>query len=223
VKNRLREWRFLQLALCLAALFIVVPWASEHWMFQIAVQLFLLNSLLVTISEEGRTSRLRLFLWITWALSIAASLLSFLPLPFDAHALELGLFGTLMGGCVFGILRFVFRSRRVTVDSIFGTVVAYLLLAVVFAIVHMLILHSDPLSFRLPEGELTKPGVMRSDLLYFSLVTIVTLGYGDIVPVTPLARMAAAFEGVVGQFYVAAVVAMLVGRFIAQAIEEGEG
>ena len=67
-----------------------------------------------------------------------------------------------------------------------------------------------------------QPGVLRSDLLYFSLVTLVTLGYGDIVPVTPLARMVAAFEGVVGQFYVAAVVAMLVGRFIAQAIEEGD-
>jgi len=51
VKERLREWRFLQLSLCLAALFIVVPWASEHWMFQVAVQLFLLNSLLVAISE----------------------------------------------------------------------------------------------------------------------------------------------------------------------------
>ena len=62
---------------------------------------------------------------------------------------------------------------------------------------------------------------MRSDLLYFSLVTIVTLGYGDIVPVTPLARMVTAFEGVVGQFYVAAVVAMLVGRFIAQAMRRG--
>ena len=76
MKERLREWRFLQLALCLAALFIVVPWASEHWMFQIAVQLFLLNSLLVTISEEGRKSRLRPFLWITWGLSVVASILT---------------------------------------------------------------------------------------------------------------------------------------------------
>ena len=220
MKNRLREWRFLQLALCLAALFIVLPWASEHWMFQVAVQLFLLNSLLVTISEEGRNSSLRMFLWITWGLSMGTSLLTLLPLPFDVHGLELIFFGALNVGCVVGILRFVFRSKRVTVDSLFGAVVAYLLLAGAFAIVHMLLLHWDPASFRIPDAEPTSPGVIRSDLLYFSLVTIVTLGYGDIVPVTPLARMVSAFEGVVGQFYVAAVVAMLVGRFISQAIEE---
>jgi voltage-gated potassium channel Kch len=218
--NRLREWRFLQLSLCLAALFIVVPWASEHWMFQVAVQLFLLNSLLVTISDEGRKSRLRTVLWIAWGLSVGASVLTWLPLPFDAHVLEFVSFGVLLGLCVFGILRFVFRSKRVTVDSIFGAIAAYLLVACIFAIGHMLLLHWDPASFRFPNAEPTKPGVVRSDLLYFSLTTIVTLGYGDIVPVTPLARMVSAFEGVVGQFYVAAVVAMLVGRFIAQAIEE---
>jgi voltage-gated potassium channel len=220
VKDRLREWRFLQLALCLAALFIVVPWASEHWMFQVAVQLFLLNSLLVTISEEGRRSQLRPFLWATWGVSVVASVLTWLPLPFDLHSVEFVSFGVLSAGCVFGILRYVFRSKRVTVDSIFGAIAAYLLVAVVFAIVDMLLLHKNPASFRIPDADPTQPGVLRSDLLYFSVVTLVTLGYGDIVPVTPLARMVAAFEGVVGQFYVAAVVAMLVGRFIAQAIEE---
>ncbi len=220
MKDRLREWRFLQLSLCLAALFIVVPWASEHWMFQIAVQLFLLNSLLVTISEEGHRSRLRPFLWIAWGLSVAASILTWLPFPVDAHSIEFFFFGVLLSGCVYGILRYVFRSTRVTVDSIFGAIAAYLLIAAIFGILDMLLLHRDPASFRIPDADPSKPGVLRSDLLYFSLVTLVTLGYGDIVPVTPLARMVAAFEGVVGQFYVAAVVAMLVGRFIAQAIEE---
>jgi voltage-gated potassium channel Kch len=189
-------------------------------MFQVAVQVFLLNSLLVTISEEGRKSRLRLFLWTTWVLSMVTSLLTWLPLPFDVHGLEFLFFGALLTACVVGILRFVFRSKRVTVDSIFGAIAAYLLVAAIFGIVDMLLLHWDPASFRFPNAEPTKPGVVRSDLMYFSLVTIVTLGYGDIVPVTPIARMVAAFEGVVGQFYVAAVVAMLVGRFISQAIED---
>jgi voltage-gated potassium channel len=223
VKNRLREWRFLQLALCLAALFIILPWASHHLVFQIAVQLFLLNSLLVTIAEEGRKSRLRPYLWSVWAFSIVTSALTWLP-GFEAlRSAELVLFGALLGGCVFGILRYVFRSARVTIDSIFGAVAAYLLLAAMFAVIDILILLNDPKSFRFPDAAVAGLDVVRSDLLYFSLVTIVTLGYGDIVPVTPLARMVAAFEGVVGQFYVAAVVAMLVGRFIAQALEGGGG
>jgi voltage-gated potassium channel len=220
VKSWLREWRFLQLALCLAALFIVLPWSSHHLLFQIAIQLFLLNSLVVAVSDEGRRSRLRPFLWVTWGLSVLASALTWLPLRVDLHSVEFLLFGILLAGCSVAILRYVFRAKRVTIDSIFGAIAAYLLLAAWFAVVHMLLLHWDPTSFRIPDARPEAPGVVRSDLLYFSLVTIVTLGYGDIVPVTPLARMVAAFEGVVGQFYVAAVVAMLVARYISQAFEE---
>jgi len=223
VKERLREWRFLQLALCLAALFIVLPWSSHHLLFQVAVQLFLLNSMLVAVSEEGRTSRLRTFLWITWSLAIIASVFTWLPLPFDVHVLEFFCFSLVLAGCAVAILRFVFRTSRVTVDSIVGAVAAYLLIAAWFAVVQMLLLHWDPNSFRIPDATPEAPGVVRSDMLYFSLVTLVTLGYGDIVPVTPLARMIAAFEGVIGQFYVAAVVAMLVGRYIAQALEGDSG
>jgi hypothetical protein len=57
------------------------------------------------------------------------------------------------------------------------------------------------------------------ELLYFSLVTIATLGYGDIVPVTNTARTIAVLEAVVGQFYVAVIVAVLVGMFISQKIQ----
>jgi len=49
------------------------------------------------------------------------------------------------------------------------------------------------------------------DMVYFSLVTIATLGYGDIVPKMPLSRFVAALEAVVGQFYIAILVAWLVG------------
>jgi hypothetical protein len=222
VKEWLREWRFLQLSLCLAALFLVLPWSSHHLLFQIAVQLFLLNSLLVAIAEEGRRSRLRPFLWVSWSLAVVASALTWLPLPFDLHTVEFLFFSVTLAACIVAILRFVLRSKRVTVDSLFGAIAAYLLIAAWFAVVHMLLLHWDPESFRIPDARPAAPGVVRSDLLYFSLVTIVTLGYGDIVPVSPLARMVSAFEGVVGQFYVAAVVAMLVGRFISQAIEKRE-
>ncbi len=55
--------------------------------------------------------------------------------------------------CAAGILRYVFRSKRVTVDSIFGAVAAYLLVAAIFAVVDMLLLHWDPASFRFPNAE----------------------------------------------------------------------
>lgn len=61
---------------------------------------------------------------------------------------------------------------------------------------------------------------MGANLLDFSLITIVTLSYGDIVPATSVACMVSAFGGVVGHFDVAAVVAMPVGRFTSQAMEK---
>jgi hypothetical protein len=57
-------------------------------------------------------------------------------------------------------------------------------------------------------------------MLYFALVTLTTVGYGDIVPVTPLARNLAALCAVSGQMYVAVLVAALVARFVAHQSRE---
>jgi hypothetical protein len=57
------------------------------------------------------------------------------------------------------------------------------------------------------------PADHQTELLYFSLVTLSTIGYGDIVPLSGEARMLAALEGVTGVLYIAITVALLVGRF----------
>jgi Ion channel len=57
------------------------------------------------------------------------------------------------------------------------------------------------------------PADRQTELLYFSLVTLSTIGYGDIVPVSGEARILAALEGVTGVLYIAITVALLVGRF----------
>ena len=65
------------------------------------------------------------------------------------------------------------------------------------------------------------PGVQAAGtLLYFSIVTMTTLGYGDIVPVAPVARMLCGVEAVVGQLYVAIFIARLVARQVGQAPKE---
>ena len=58
--------------------------------------------------------------------------------------------------------------------------------------------------------------------MYFNLITIVGVGYGDIVPLLPFPRMVAAIEGVLGHFYIAVFVAWLVGTFISQSLQQGE-
>ena len=86
----------------------------------------------------------------------------------------------------------------------------------------------QPGSFNLPELsaeplDLAAMEVRRlSVFMYYSLVTLTTLGYGDITPVTPLARNLAAFEAVMGQLYIAILVARLVGLHIVHAGQDDE-
>jgi len=61
----------------------------------------------------------------------------------------------------------------------------------------------------------------ESIFVYFSLTTLTTIGYGDVAPVAPSARSAAMLEGVFGQFYIAVVVAQLVGSKLAEAATRG--
>ena len=58
------------------------------------------------------------------------------------------------------------------------------------------------------------------EMIYYSFVTLATLGYGDIVPDTSLTRSVAIVEAVIGQFYVAIVVAVLVSAFVAQRMQD---
>jgi hypothetical protein len=60
----------------------------------------------------------------------------------------------------------------------------------------------------------TEIGNQLSELLYYSFVSMTTLGYGDLTPVKPLARTVAYLEAIMGQFYVAVLVAWLVGMYL---------
>lgn len=114
-----------------------------------------------------------------------------------------------------------FLQREVSVNMILGAIVAYLLAAVGFAYLYEMIELLQPGSFRgIPEG--ISPPELGDALLYFSLVSLTTLGYGDIVPVSGLARPVAALEGAFGVFYLAVMVARLVGVHIASQVQ-GEG
>ena len=111
------------------------------------------------------------------------------------------------------IVAALFRMPRVTTNAIFAAIVAYLLAAVAFAFLFQLIELSQPGSFSgLPEGGTEREG--GNALLYFSLVCLTTMGYGDIVPVSNLARPLAVLEGVFGMLYLAVMIARLVGLHI---------
>ncbi len=103
----------------------------------------------------------------------------------------------------------VYAPGRITSHRLQGAVVVYLTAALIFASAYGLIWELSPNAFTnlnaSPGGE-----VENADLLYFSLTTLTTTGYGDIVPVDPFARSLANLESVLGVFYLAITVARLV-------------
>jgi hypothetical protein len=109
--------------------------------------------------------------------------------------------------------RQVFLAGTVNLNKIVGAVCIFLLLAILWAILFQFLEVPTPESF---SGIASDAGHMHFHrFVYFSLVTLTTLGYGDIAPATPLAGMLATLEAVVGVFYIAILVAALVGDFMA--------
>jgi voltage-gated potassium channel Kch len=104
----------------------------------------------------------------------------------------------------------------ITKNHVVGAISIYLLLGIGFGVLNMLLEVLLPGSYKGldPDGN----GSIGIDLIYFSFVSMTTLGYGDIVPIRPLAQAAAYIGAVVGQFYIAILVAGLVGAFVSQGI-----
>jgi hypothetical protein len=103
----------------------------------------------------------------------------------------------------------VYAPGRITLRRLQGAVVVYLNLAVIFAAAFSLIWDLSPAAFASLPAPSGGPDELAT-MLYFSLTTLTTTGYGDIVPRDPFARSLANLESIVGQFYLAITVARLV-------------
>jgi hypothetical protein len=115
--------------------------------------------------------------------------------------------------CVVSILKDVLLEARVTLETLRGIVCVYFLFAFLFAYIFLFIELMNPGSL-LIRGEILPvlPNVTSyfCEMLYFSFVTLLTIGFGDIVAAKNLSQTAAVIEGIVGQLYIV----MLMGRFI---------
>lgn len=113
------------------------------------------------------------------------------------------------------ILVLIFKEGRITGRHIQGAIAVYLLLGLMWAFLYHILALTLPGAF-LESGAIPQDtaGEMRSDLTYFSFVTLTTVGYGDIIPVHPLARMLVMLEALIGQLFPAILLAWLVSMQI---------
>lgn len=106
------------------------------------------------------------------------------------------------------IILFIFRSPAVTRDVVSAALVVYLFSAVLFAKLYLILELACPGSFSVSHDAIrNNPGILK----YFSLVTLSTLGYGDLLPVNDKSQTLASMEAIFGQIYLAVLIARLVG------------
>ena len=204
-----RNWRFAQLLLVTIASLLVAGLQLGRAAALVG-QVVILNAVLVaSTTTDARSKRRRRYLLASWGVNLALQVGILAPKTSGFFLTADGAGAVMLGLCVWVIFLYVLRSREVTVDTLFASIVAYVFIALAFSRVYEITQTIHPGSFGPSEAPYSS-----LELSYFSLVTIATLGYGDILPRSPLTQVLAVLEAVVGQFYVAVLVAWLVSTYI---------
>lgn len=112
------------------------------------------------------------------------------------------------------ILHYLFKEKKVTANVIAGAICGYLLIGLMWASFFAVLEALQPGSFQVPDHLSTD----SSYFTYYSYVTLTTLGFGDIIPMTNQARSLSVLESITGPVYLAVLVARLVGMGISQSM-----
>ena len=212
---RFRRFSAVHLLIALALLFTVAPFVEEIKGGELIVSSLL--SLVLLAAVLAVADRKYVFV-IALALVIPALagrwINHFQPnLVHPAVFLVCAL--VLMTFVVARLLRFIFRAPSVTTEVLCASIAAYLMLGLVWTAAYWLVDQLTPggaFSFNTTTGSRSMNGFTG---FYFSFITLSTVGYGDITPVSNIARWLAAMEAMTGLLYVAVLIARLVALYSA--------
>jgi hypothetical protein len=123
------------------------------------------------------------------------------------------------GFVVANLLRFVLRAPRVDAEVLCAGVSIYMMLGLLWAFAYVLVGRLSPGAFAFSAGPEAEHVMDGFNAFYFSFVTLSTVGFGDVAPVSKVARTLAVTEAVVGMFYMAILVARLVSLYSAHSSE----
>lgn len=109
-------------------------------------------------------------------------------------------------------------ARTVTPQVIMESINGYLMLGLSFSVLIALVCVLDPaaFSFKHLSGNIDTNISYVSNYIYFGFVTLSTLGYGDVVPITPAAKSLSIFTSITGQMYIAIIIALIVSKYLSQ-------
>jgi hypothetical protein len=198
--------RYTVLFYVLLVTMVAVPAIAAFGFAGTIIEFFLAASLLAAIVPMGSARGRRGLFLLAVVLWFARPLATWFDHPV-LSATTLGLW-TLMGlFAAATALRFAMRANRVDAEHIYAALSAYLLAGIFFGLFYFVLEQIGPGTFS-SSGEFS-----RMSAFYFSFVTLATLGFGDVVPRSDIARGLAIIEGVGGQLFLAVLVARLVSLY----------
>jgi Ca2+/Na+ antiporter len=212
--------RFLGLLIFIIAMLIVGPLFEEFVKIRILMDI-LWSAIFVSAIYAVSQKKHHILIGVMLALPMLASVWAKYFVQYKA----LIAVGSLCGAAFFlfaiiQMLIFIYSHKEVTRDLIIGAAVVYLFMALMWTFIFVAVETLHPGSFNIPEGQNIEAS---RQFVYYSFVTLTTLGYGDITPATSMARSLCILEAVIGQLYLVVQVAWLVGVHVSQSMFKKTG
>jgi len=213
--ERIRDRHALALLLSLVVFLVLMPVLEETRLGGLILILLLYSTLVTSILELASLTGRRL--WILPTVLLAGTSMAFILLSHITPTRSLivanqSILILFFGLITVGLFKGLGHPGPITAGRLYTSVSLYLILGMVWLAVYRLIDALHPGSFMVAGVVATGP-LPRSTLLYLSLATLTTVGYGDVVPVGPLVRMLAVMEAAAGVLYVAITIARLVSAY----------
>jgi hypothetical protein len=210
--TQMRIGRFLFLLISITLTLVLRPFLEGFVGMSLLVDIFFTLVIMSGIYASLQSKRLFYIALIIALPALAAHWASYFPrIP------STFLIGEIFGALFYTflvtiILSYLFTEKEITVDVIAGAVCVYLLIGLMWASFFTVLNILHPCSFKISENL----GTDESVFTYYSFVTLTTLGYGDISPITAQARALAVMEAVAGPIYLAILVARLMAIHVSQ-------
>jgi hypothetical protein len=186
----------------------VMPVEWHRWLFRVAYSIIYVSAI---FSLEKRSNNLLTLFVVNFSIEWISGILNLDLLNDISRSVDVVFFTVI----IIMLIKEIATSRNVTPRVILDSITGYLLLGLIYSIFVTLIIKNIPDSYSNIQVDQVNNAmqVNVSAPLYYSFVTIASLGYGDICPIKPLSRSLATIITVSGQFYMATIVALLVGKF----------
>lgn len=176
---------------------------------------FLTITLIVAIFNCHHGHKIKIFISILAIPPLIMTWVNLAHQSLDSYVLAAIFTSLFMLVCAGSIIHDVLVHPKVNLETLRGLICAYFLMAFLFAYVYFFLEYLSPGTMQIDSHTvpLKDHPHFFSDMLYFSFVTLLTIGYGDIVPIKEWGETAAVVEGIIGQFYIAILVARIVSIY----------